>query len=182
MDTTSIILTSSVIAAVFSSTVSVLLSIQLKQQDYKNEYYKKILEKRLEAYKYVEDIVSSFQVKQLNSNNEPCHYIFSNFKLYSTCLENFLCAMRSRVWINEDTLRELENLQAVFFDISLVLKGASVDDLMHIGEDHFLRIAGSHEKLERYTRLDLENLHNMKYFMKKSSNPVSRSFFYRVNK
>lgn len=54
MENLNIILTSSLIAGTVSLIVSYLISVQLKKLDFKNEYYKEILKKRLNAYQHIE--------------------------------------------------------------------------------------------------------------------------------
>lgn len=60
MENASIILTSSVFAAVISAGVSALLSIVLKNKDYRNDYYKKVIDKRIKAAESLENFLHIF--------------------------------------------------------------------------------------------------------------------------
>ncbi len=56
----STILTSSLIAALISASISAWVSFILKNKDYRNEYFKKIIDKRIKAIESVEQILVIF--------------------------------------------------------------------------------------------------------------------------
>jgi hypothetical protein len=72
-----IILTSTVIATVLSTIVSTIVAIKLKSLDYRNEYYKKLLDKRLEAYRFLEMQIAILKNTVLDDDKQPYHMIFS---------------------------------------------------------------------------------------------------------
>lgn len=57
-ETIKILLASSLIAGIVSTIVSYITSIRLKKIDFKNEYYKEILKKRLHAYEFIENQIA----------------------------------------------------------------------------------------------------------------------------
>lgn len=64
MDTTSIILTSTVIATFLSSAINAVVGHYAKQRDFKNDYYKTIIQRRLQAYEQVEALVVKLKTTQ----------------------------------------------------------------------------------------------------------------------
>jgi len=78
MDKITLILTSSVIAAIVSAIISAIVSLKLKQIDYKNDYYKEIISKRLNAYQFLENQIAVLKSTVLDdSDRKPYHMIFS---------------------------------------------------------------------------------------------------------
>jgi len=117
-------LTSIVIATVLSTIVSTVVSIKLKSLDYRNEYYKKILDKRLEAYKFLEKQIAILKNIVLDEDGQPYHVIFSygESELHKFQL-NLHVAIAYCIWIHEDTVNEMENLNELFFKIYARLLG-----------------------------------------------------------
>ena len=59
-----LIITSSIFAGLISAAVSYFISVRLKNLDFKNEYYKEILKKRLVVYEHIEIQLSILKRKQ----------------------------------------------------------------------------------------------------------------------
>lgn len=170
-----VILTSSVIAAILSVIVSAFVSLKLKHLDYRNEYYKKILEKRLEAYKYVETQIAVLKGAVLDKDGRPYHQMFSygedDFHKFQG---NLIVAMAYSMWINEETTNEMENLNEIFFKISNKTNNSSPDEMVEFGKQNYNAISTARKKLEHNVRQDLLNLHDLKRFMKKKTSNKMR--------
>ena len=72
-----LILTSSVIAGLVSAIVSYFTTLRLKKFDFKSEYYKEILKKRLNAYQYIENQIAVLKAVVLGGDKKPFHMMFS---------------------------------------------------------------------------------------------------------
>ena len=166
-----VILTSSLIAGIFSAIVSAIISIKLKNLDYKNEYFKQILKKRLYAYNLLESQIAVLKSTVLGDDAKPYHMIFSfdENKLIDF-QKNLFGAMSHNLWINEDTIQFMEKLNELFFKISEKIEGNIHNQLVQIGKEYYFEIADLRNLLEDSVRKDLLNLHNLKKF-KKSSKP-----------
>lgn len=173
-----VILTSTVIATVLSTIVSTIVAIKLKSLDYRNEYYKKILDKRLEAYKFLETQIAVLKSTVLDDDGQPYHMIFSygedEFHKFQT---NLIAAIAYSIWIHEDTVSEMENLNQIFFKISRKITNASADKVVDMGKEYYNEISTSRKKLEKLVRHDLHNLHDLKKFMKEKRNDGMRTIY-----
>jgi len=171
-----IILTNTVIATVLSTIVSTIVGIKLKSLDYRNEYYKKVLDKRLEAYRFLEMQIAILKNTVLDDDKQPYHMIFSygedEFNKFQT---NLITAIANSIWIHEDTVSEMESLNEIFFKISRKINNASEDKVVAVGKEYDNQISTSRKKLEMLVRSDIHNLHDLKKFMKEKRDYGMRS-------
>lgn len=167
----SIILTSTLIATIVSVIISSIVSIKLKQLDYKNEYYKKILDKRLNVYHHIENQIAVLKSSVLDDDGKAFHLIFSSGKEeFGEFQQNLFLAMSYSLWINDNTIDNLEKLNDLFFKISRQ-SVENDDELIAIGKEHYNAIADLRKRLEANVKSDLIDLHNFKRF---KSNPLKR--------
>lgn len=163
---TTIILSSS-IAIILSAIVSVFVSIKLKNLDYKNEYYKKILEKRLDAYKFLEAQIAVLKSSVLDEDRKSYYLIFAyGIDKYYEFQQDLFAALSYSMWINDETVNKMEKLNELFFNISRKINNISVEELIIIGKDNYHEIAKQRKSLEICVRNDLINLYNLKDFRK----------------
>lgn len=175
---TKVILTSTVIATVLSTLVSTVLAIKLKSLDYRNEYYKKILDKRLEAYKFLETQIAVLKSTVLDEDRQPYPMIFSfGESEFHKFQENLFAAIAYSIWIHQDTVTEMENLNQIFFKISSRTKNVSEEKVIEVGKEYYHQIATLRKKLEFFVRRDLHNLHDLKKFMKEKRSNGKRTIY-----
>jgi len=169
-----IILTSSLIATILSAIVSALVSIKLKQLDYKNEYYKKILDKRLDAYQFLENQIAVLKNTVLDDKDGRAYHIIFSYGEddFHKFQHNLFLAMSYSTWINNNTTEHMEKLNELFFHISLKVEANA--DLVTLGKNHYKEIASHRKKLEGCVRNDLMNLHDLKNFTKEKTSGGSR--------
>lgn len=167
--TVSVILASTVIATIISVIVSSLVAIRLKNLDYKNEYYKKILDKRLEAYKYLETQISVLKLSVVGSDRRPYYSIFSHGeqKFYEFQL-NLHAAIATGMWMNDKTSNLMDRFNDLFFKISNEISSPSNEELIEVGKKYYDEIGTMRAQLENSVREDLMTLHNFRALRKKS--------------
>lgn len=172
-----IVLTSTAIATVLSAIISTVVSIRLKSLDYRNDYYKKILDKRLEAYRFLETQIAVLKSVVLDDDKHPFHLIFSyGNDEYEKFHVNLFAAMSNSMWISEDTVTEMENLNVIFLNISRRMRtDDSGEWLIKLGKEQYNEISILRKKLERLTRRDLHDLHNLKKFIKGKKGDSTRT-------
>lgn len=164
-----VIFASTVIATVISVIVSSVVAVRLKNLDYKNEYYKKILEKRLEAYKFLEVQISVLKLSVLGSDAKPYYAIFSHGELkFYEFQSNLTNAIALGMWMNDDTSKLMDRLSDLFFKIACEISSPSKPDLIEIGKKHYMEIGTLRAQLEDSVRADLMTLHNFKSLRKRA--------------
>lgn len=171
-----IVLASTVFSGIISALISYFVTIRLKNMDYKNEYFKKILDKRLNAYQYLETQIAVMKTTIMDEDGNAYHYIFNNGK--NGVIEfhkNLILAMSYSLWINDKTVKIMEDLNQHFYLIS------EIDDMEEIikrAKRDYHKIAILRKELESAVKYDLFNLHNLNNFIKEKKNAKLRTFKY----
>ncbi|WPP52165.1 hypothetical protein [Catalinimonas niigatensis] len=162
-----LLLTSTVIAGILSAIVSAIVSIKLKDQDYRHEYFKKILDKRLEAYHFIETQIAGMKSSVLDENARAYHLIFAYGKdKFYEYQHNLFVALSYSMWINDRTVVHMEKLDELFFNISRRIDETDDNTLIILGKDYYREISDLRQTLEGAVRNDLLNLHDLNKFRK----------------
>jgi hypothetical protein len=112
MNTLQILLSSAVIAAIVSGIISVIL----KRIDYKNEYHKLILHKRITAYEQIEKVMLLFGTCAFD-NDKPLHGVFLQRKSIDQAMVTLALVLQYRIWINPNTYDALIELNRLIYKI-----------------------------------------------------------------
>jgi hypothetical protein len=169
-----IILTSSLVAGLISAIVSYFISIRLKRFDFKNEYYKEILKKRLKAYQYIENQISVLKAVVLGEDKKPYHSIFSfgEEKFYEF-QKDLAAAISSSLWIDEKTNEELQKLNDLFFNLNNKIHSNGKQEMEEVGKLYYDKISNLRFSLENSVKNGLYDLHDVKkaFRVKKNNTP-----------
>lgn len=165
-----IILASSVIATVLSTIINYFISIRLKRLDYKNEYYKTIIKKRLEVYRYIETQLAVLNGVVLNDDKRNFHMIFSEGadKVISY-QRNLFMAMSDSLWIDEATGEALQQLNFLFYNINVKIENKNKNEVIEIGKDYYSRLAEKRKTLRLATKNGYSKLHLVDTFFKEKN-------------
>lgn len=167
MNTFTLLLTSSVLGAAISSIVSFII----QRDNYRKEYYKKILDKRLATFEKTRQFIGQLAGTVQTPDNKLCiiplsygWIPYSEFKmdLYKVIQESF--------WISNETNNLLSELSLFFLhNIEHHVNSRSPNienELLNIGCNHTENIQKLRVKLEGQLAKDLETMHNIKVFIK----------------
>ncbi|WP_020539252.1 hypothetical protein [Lewinella cohaerens] len=179
MDTASLITTivsSSVIATILSS----LINLYTKKQDFKYEYYKILIKKRIESYEWIEQQIAVLKTSVLDSNDpRPFHQIFSFGKDYF--LEHSAFSIKvnaNNLWLNSKTNDILQKLVYIFNKIGFEYDTDNDTELIEAGKAYYEEIAELRDKLEDSVRRDLLRLHKFDDIKGKVSDKNEKQVIY----
>ena len=159
-----VVLSSSIIASIFTAVVS----LKLKNLDYKNEYSKKILDKRLKAYDCIENQIALMKTMVVNFDSNGYYLVFDDKERNSTKIQqNFFNTMKNSIWINKKTVLLMEELSDLLAEI-LKKKNNENEILLNICKETYELLIQLTDELENFVRKDLLNLHNLKKFAKQN--------------
>jgi hypothetical protein len=173
MENINLILTSTLVAGIVSTFVSYFISVRLKKLDFKNEYYKEILKKRLTAYEYIEAQLGVLKTVVLDeADSKPYHLMFSyGDKEFFDYQKNLLMAISLGLWIDDDTTKSLEELNELFYNLNIKTHGKSKTEIIEVGKKYYQIISDLRFHLENSTKKGLYNLHEVnKAFKTKNKN------------
>ena len=159
-----ILLTSTVISGMLSSLISYFVSAWLKDKDYKNEYFKIILHKRLEAYEFLENQIAVLK-SIVRNENKNYNLVFSyGIDKFLNFQQNLHLAMSYSYWFNENTLRKMETLNDFFFVISQQVENDQ--ELLEIGKNKNDELSQIRTSLEICVKKDYLELYKIEIFLK----------------
>jgi hypothetical protein len=163
MENLNLILTSGLFAGLISAIVSYLISVRLKKLDFKNEYYKEILKKRLVAYQYIEGQLAVLKTVVLDEvDGKPYHMMFSHTEVeFFDYQKNLVMAMSFSLWIDDETTENLEKLNEIFYNLNIKAFEKSNIELIELGKKYYKHISDLRFQLENSTKKGLYNLHDI---------------------
>lgn len=179
-----IILTSTVVATIVTSIFTLVLNVYLKKIDYKNEYYKKVIQKRIEAYEFLENQIVRLKQSTLDDRDgKAYHIIFAHGEeYYISSMTPTIQTSAYSLWIHVDTFEVFNKLKSIFFDISFSLNNSNNrnEDLIIMGKKYYREIALIRDELEQCVRNDYLNLHKIEEFGKKHNLASSENKFVSI--
>ena len=161
------ILSSSVLAAI----VSALVSTYLKKKDYEHEYFKEVIQRRLETYRFIETQIAVLK-SSVYDDGEMYHLIFAyGYDKFNEFQQSMFVAVSSGIWVSEDTKDALIELNRLFvnmeheFDMEV--------DSVAAGKKYHKKIATLRDTIEASYRADMLELHKVRKFLKQKAKSVN---------
>jgi len=152
------ILASTVVAGLISSFVS----YRLKFLDFRNEYYKIIIRKRLDCYVQVEKVVLLLQPFIVAENAKTkFHRIFETWSGIDDFKTELRAAIYNGLWITKPTLQILRNMETMFIKMDNNYDIEHHDDSVMAGETYYLELEKLKNDLEDACRYDILHLHRI---------------------
>lgn len=152
------ILASTVAASVVTSIVNYLI----KRFDYKTEYNKKILEKRISALSEVEAFVQTLKVAVLDKDNNPYHFALTmdSSEIHRQSASASVMAM----WISESILNQFRDYNQIIFGIP-----TDPEEKIKYAKINYVKIAELRHKIETSLMEEYLTLPDVRKFLKKKS-------------
>ena len=128
MNIIEIALTSSLIAGIVSALISYFFSIRLKKIEFRNNYFKEIIGRRLDAYNQIDAFVSHLKAVVVDDKTgEAYHFILSQTsQRFLDAQTNLQQSILKSLWVDEKTSSKLEEINYFFFKIQFTIFNVSV--------------------------------------------------------
>jgi len=163
-----VILTSTLLAALVSAGVSALVALKLKDKEYRNDYYKQIIGKRLKVYEYLEKQLVQLRPHVLDDEDQKMYLkIFSKGKEYwQKSTRNQLSALNASFWLTYDTHTLLANLNKIIIEIGIRYDTSDDKELIKAGKEYDYMLSSLRIDLEAALRKDMQELYDVNKFFK----------------
>ncbi len=133
-------------------------------RDYKNDYYKKLIDRRLDAYQSLETLLAGLRNTVLDDKDpsKPYHFILS----YKAALDNFtllaIDVTSKSLWLSEEISDQMMLLNKIMYPLR-----NNIDDqlLINIAKEKYHEIANWREETEIIIADDLLSLHEIEAFL-----------------
>ncbi|SHI59780.1 hypothetical protein SAMN02745146_1138 [Hymenobacter daecheongensis DSM 21074] len=168
MNTISIILTSSLLSAFLTNIVNWLI----QKNNFKNDYYKKLLDKRLNAYEEVEALISRMKPLIHLEDGNACNIFFTTGKHeYEMFVISLMKPLMSSFWLSNAVSNKITELNVFLLnEISYKIEDLSDEQaatiLENLGIKHRETIRNIRKEIENLLYSDLKTLHNISSFVK----------------
>jgi len=166
----SILLTAVISSSVVAALISALTTYSLKGLDFKNEYYKKIIEKRFDAYAKVERIITLLQRISIDVNdNSKYHWAFEDWHVLGELKDALNSALFQGMWISTKALDLVLDLDKIFNRLDKEFPFDRHNDSVMAGKHYFDELEILKMELEYRCKIDLLNLHKLKILKPKKN-------------
>lgn len=143
-----------------AAVVSFLLNSVQKDYDYKAEYYKKIIDKRFNAYETLENTLQQLNAFVYDDQLKgACFYVFEDterFDQFSIAL--FESQLGSR-WLSADTHQALQKLSVIIAQIERL-------NVVESASPRLKEVLALKRELDKSSLQDFAELHNVETFFK----------------
>lgn len=170
MNTTSIItiiLSSSLLSAILTGLITWLI----KRYDFRQEYYKELIKRRIECYEHVENFLGGFTiVGYVRENGSRYYNCMVDEKTYmDVFIKDLGVAIKFSMWINNETCKLLGKFNSFAFDYNQLIIGrdiSSKDDeerMIIQASCHYVEIQKLKDELRMCVIKDLKRLHKLDF-------------------
>lgn len=162
-----LILSSSVLSAILTSVANWLI----QKENYQKEYYKKILDKRLEAYGIVEHIESSLKLHVRLDNSKLCPaFCASGKQEFDNLIIKVAEAINISFWLSSEISNKLTEINVYLLqeiEDKIDDNGDVNIQLAEIGTEKIEDIRKLRKELTTFLYNDFKSLHNVRKFIRK---------------
>lgn len=168
MSTTELILTilsSSVLSAMLTS----YFNWRIHNANYKKDYYKKILDKRIDAYESLNTLTNRLS-DIVYINNGVVHGLLCGGESFDYFITQLHLTMEKSYWLADETGHKLTELGTFLFnEITGYIDDTLPDEVIHqkyieLGIQHFDTISNFNKNLKKLVNDQLRNLHEVDKF------------------
>lgn len=157
-----VFLPSSLLAAIVGGLIAGLFGLRLKSNDYRNEYFKLVLQRRIEAYAELDKLIIMLKTCVLDNDRRPYHLLFSNDGDSDGVYRLLFVVMSKDLWFSDDLFDKLRDLNLLLF----AHNPEKQSSLVSFGKEHYRRIAELRTQIERIRARDMLSLHHIARFLK----------------
>ena len=157
---------SAVIAAIVSSIATYIINLLSQNRNYRQSYYRMIISKRVETYRYVEAQLAVMKVVIVDTTGQGYYMMFNNaYDKYYEFQNNLKLALANNLWLSEQMLDALTRLNKKFLIIDAEISD-DVENNIEVGKKYYKQLADIRIKVENTLKLDLLKLHKVHAFLK----------------
>ena len=153
------VLSSSVVASVLTS----LVSVYIQRRQYTDEYYRAILQKRLEEYEMLAKSLMPIRACTYDDQHVPFYIAFYDAKHVRRFIAEMGQAHSGSIWIGEGTRKTLLDLGKLFVRIGEEFNLESDSQLA--GKRYYKRVAELRDEIDKAIHTDLATLHRIPSFL-----------------
>ena len=162
-----IIFSSALITSIITNIASWMIGNYSQNKSFKNDYYKLVIKKRIDAYQYIDNQLRAMKVSTLDNDAKPYHSMFyGSMKNIMERQQDFMLARANGVWISDEMEDALTALNQLLFEINNNLTD-DINDNIALDKQYYPQLVDTRVKVEDQLRKDMLDLYKVKSFLKK---------------
>lgn len=153
---------------IFGAVVTGAFNLLTKRNDYVNDYYKLVINRRVEAYQVLESLIVNLKLSVLDNDNRPYHFVLGGEGGHMKLYELLVPVLSQSLWISDEAFDKTQELNYLIFKL-----GADSEKAIAFGKDNYTIIANIRSNLENILANDMMNIHDVARFLHKKGSKKS---------
>jgi hypothetical protein len=150
--------------------INIIFLYRMQNKTRIDKYYDKILDKRLQAYELLENVLYTLIVKnEMNDKSGkliPVHGIFMNYERFLKFKNEYIEMAKLSLWYSEKLTIDIVNFNTLLFEIENKFNPDDKNSCLIIGSGYHNEIVNYYLKLRAVHMEDLKTLYEVKEFIK----------------
>lgn len=164
----STVIASASASTVMAAIVSGAVSLWGKSLDYKNEYLKVVVEKRVAVYQNIESVVSSLKQSILDDDGRAFHMVFAyGDEYFMKANKKVMLVQAESMWVTEHTLALVGLISRLYTSIMFEYMDEKEEHLKVAGKRYYDELANLRDELEAAARKDIMKLYKLSELKRK---------------
>jgi hypothetical protein len=143
------------------ATITGLFSLRSKRNEYVNDYYKTVIQRRIAAYEQLESLIVAFKTSVFDENDKKLYHLpFSENNQTERALIQLGSAMSQGLWISDESFSKVSDLNRLLFRMP-----DAQSEAITFGKEHYQEIAELRDALEIILAADMLEMHKVEQFL-----------------
>lgn len=174
------ILSSSIVTAILTNVVT----LRMNNLNYKRDFYKKIIDKRINALEENIKLSEELKVSILLDDGKLCNMIFASGYEYFEQISVNIANTTNAFWVSSELLRIKQELNVfilneIFHELDKVGEINKNENLITLGLKYHETIRNYRSKMEMQINKDLKNISNVKKFISKNDKQSNKQYHFK---
>jgi hypothetical protein len=130
------IASSSLLTGILVAGIAGIFSLRTKQNEYINDYYKSVIQRRLRAYEVVEHVIRGYKTTLFDEDYKPYYIVFDEDDNWQNAYAPLVAALSNALWLGDEILEKTKELNSLLFHLPSMSKG-----ITQFGKDNYIKLA-----------------------------------------
>jgi hypothetical protein len=152
------------IGALLGTLITGFFRLRSERNEYVNDYYKKVIDRRIAAYEQLESLIVRLKTVFLGEDKKPYHLLFAQDEA-SGFLPVYLLLQgitSQGLWLSDEAFLETKELNRLLWSCQ-----RSGSTSVEFGKQNYPALTTLRENLERILAADMLGLHDVRRFLRK---------------
>lgn len=166
MEIWQIILSSALVTSILSSVATWLIGNHAQNKSFKYDYYKLVINKRMEAYQYVDNQIKTMKFSVLDDDGNYYHSMFyGDSKTVLVNQRDFMLAKTNGIWLSSKMENALTHLNQLLLEINKEITDDIYSNVL-VGKKYYTAVVRAREHVENLLKQDMLTLYDVEDFLK----------------